>query len=1237
MTNFLLNESLDSTFLQINDFGNKNEHYITSHKYNLFQQFFIIGLDPKIIYNINDIELITLPSQYLSPKIISKYPSTSLPYLCIPDVILASHCFPNGIANKLIKTNKKEQPKEEFFVFSIENQGFEDKESSLRTKKVYYTCYLFYESIEDYRKCINLRNNNKNKNIKLNENIYIPKVICFSSFIPFYKETKLILKYLKQYVDKYSYNNCCESNENSQNNNNEKNLVPIEKIIEGIIFNIPSLPRSKYTIKIPNDTFEIQNNINNKNNKEEIKNHKEVIFKVSPPNKIPLPLIDYSQLMHYFQIDEIFEIIKWIILEVPILFFCENIKELTYTIEGIASLIYPFEYSYPIVSVLPEINYPFISIMKHFIFGINHKYSKEIFSQKGINIQNQNLLIAVKIEKRFNEITNLKEKEKDKSTNSPILIFKSDRNRPVLKLDQLNSYYSESNQQEMKKIEQGNAKKQKITLPLNHKEKSKKKFIDNIELKVKEICNNQKKKKLSKEESSKIINEELSQTIFNFFVTILLHYQQYCFKLPLKKKNKGEKMQDKNSFYKNYEKDDLIEQRYNDNKIEINEIFKVNDYLNTIPQTDKLFYSYFLSTKLFFNFMMKKIFPISVQDKLDILFFDEKINERQARDSGNKKFVSLFLKNEFNNLKENIVLSSFRKPITQDYTEFLLTKENQFRALNYFQFITKIENKNIIKDEDNIDDDNITDVSFNYFVFPKLLNDDIFYKEEFTIEKFWASERTIFTAANSNCIFNQFDKQGQLIISNPDYVQRYNDYSYSLDLVSTFNVKKKDYIRLLWLQYFAKTFHYTPLSERKIQFDQMMTVLKSVQMVDQNTYNSLFWVINKYGDRNMNQDLFINLKNKTYITFLALREKIKQQNNFIRYSEKLEISEEEKNEKLKNKSLIIFEENSNCDNNSCKEPYNVQMKFLVNELINPKDNFVKFKCEKCNTEQHIWIQCVYDNGLGKGININFRLISPLALLKKKWFQDQIDLDLYIITKEHLESYMSALFYFYLQGIFCEFMIPPRRKKVEYKIEQISSCSLDKTDETKNKIVNTSKIQEKKIIKNIVKKKDLGKIKKVEIVNKGKNDKKDIKNIDLKKNSTLTLNKSVSQNYLETLNKKKLKKSSNNNIFNRSKVIGRNIKPRLLKVDSDKFLNSVDMAKKEVDLDISGENKGLFEYRGDSKDTRKNPFKKKPQIISLKKRMLTKNDSGLNNSRNNNSGLLQTQNSYEYFQIKKKKK
>jgi hypothetical protein len=420
------------------------------------------------------------------------------------------------------------------------------------------------------------------------------------------------------------------------------------------------------------------------------------------------------------------------------------------------------------------------------------------------------------------------------------------------------------------------------------------------------------------------------------------------------------------------------------------------------------------------------------------------------------------------------------------------------------------------------------------------------------------------------------------------------------------------------LQYFAKTFHYTPLSERKIQFEQMMTVLKTIQIVDQNTYNILFWTINRYGDRNMNQELFINLRNKSYVLFLALKEKTKQQNNFIRY-DNMKLSEEEKNEKLKNKSKMLFEENAVCENNLCNEPYNVQMKFLFNESISLKDNFVKFKCDKCQIEQYIWVKSIYDNGLGKGININYRLISPYALLKRKWFQDQLDLNMSYVSKEHIEPYMSAMFYFYLQGIYCEFMIPPRKKNIQYTIEQNDICYLEKNkgkDKNMNEISITNVIYDKNN-NNKEKKIEFGKKEEVKETNI-KYEKKVVKK-EIKK--TLSLNKSVSQNYLKTLNKKK---EINKNYISLNRQNSKN---------DVKYMNSINFERNENDLDISGDNKGLFEYRGNSQ-TKKNPFKKKTHIISLKSNMLAKNQSGLNNTRNNKS-LLSGQNSYEFFEIKKK--
>ena len=118
-----------------------NETIILNHKYNLYQQFFVVGLDPRIMSSINDFDLKSLKEPYSSPKVISKYPNINLPYLIIPDELIASHSFPLGVINEIVdyidnndliaKENKTKS-----FIFSLENMSPQVKAYSLRTKKV---------------------------------------------------------------------------------------------------------------------------------------------------------------------------------------------------------------------------------------------------------------------------------------------------------------------------------------------------------------------------------------------------------------------------------------------------------------------------------------------------------------------------------------------------------------------------------------------------------------------------------------------------------------------------------------------------------------------------------------------------------------------------------------------------------------------------------------------------------------------------------------------------------------------------------------------------------------------------------------------------------------------------------------------------------------------------------------------------------------------------------------------
>ena len=126
---------------------------MSSHKFILYQQFFIIGIEPKISYLLNKINLKEIPQILIGPKIISKYSNTNLSYLNFPDSIIISHCFPNGFKNAIIECQEKEiNQKLNFtydFIFSLDNYQM-IKNSPLKINKVYYICLVFYEKLDDY-------------------------------------------------------------------------------------------------------------------------------------------------------------------------------------------------------------------------------------------------------------------------------------------------------------------------------------------------------------------------------------------------------------------------------------------------------------------------------------------------------------------------------------------------------------------------------------------------------------------------------------------------------------------------------------------------------------------------------------------------------------------------------------------------------------------------------------------------------------------------------------------------------------------------------------------------------------------------------------------------------------------------------------------------------------------------------------------------------------------------------
>ena len=321
-----------------------------SMKYNLFQNFYIIGyslsdffsLKTKKSYTFSDIFSDPLNIKF-TPKLISKFPSSIKNYNSINDDLVISHCFPNGIKilNDQVLSNNITH-----FEFNLDNipSNYNEEDKSLYSK-IYFNCLEFYEPLSsffDLKKEILARSakiklqieeEKENKNSMNLNSIFLPKIICFASLLPFSNEIKDVL---------YNIYSFYKSNLIGNTNNN---LIPLEKIVEQIVMKTPLPVSSEVQVSI---TFKLSNvkNITTEKIKFPEYNIKESFIK-------NYNSISFGEFFNYFSAEDIMKIFKYILLEIPLLFFCKNKSALSLFVDNLLSLLNPFVYILPHISLLP--------------------------------------------------------------------------------------------------------------------------------------------------------------------------------------------------------------------------------------------------------------------------------------------------------------------------------------------------------------------------------------------------------------------------------------------------------------------------------------------------------------------------------------------------------------------------------------------------------------------------------------------------------------------------------------------------------------------------------------------------------------------------------------------------------------------------------------------------------------------------------------------------------------------
>jgi len=655
---------------------------------NFIDYFLVVGVDPEIynnnwLYECDADELNKKYKEQLEPKIISSFPPFEKHTISFDESILM-HCFPRGF--EIIKYPT--QPKPIVFSFILDNNYF-----NLNYPQKYLTCLMCFENISQYKILYEQHNklsqdenesNKEKNNFNVNSkntiakvldslkypDIYIPKCLLVMSLTPFFGEYERIIIEIYNYSLGIIHRDVKENqlmNDDIRSTFERQRLKrkmgncrvdisdPIDKIIENLLIELPIPPRGFSTLEYT------------------LNNQKRLINQTKM-NQLPIININLKRLFLDYEVRDIILIYNYLFLEGRILFFSEKIEILNLYIYGFLALLYPFQYQYQIVTILPEKNFEIMESITPFIAGINQKYEKDFFDKRDFTLSDSILVIDIDncTYEVYNEMTKMPEFPK----NSKAKLEK-----------ELNAIVSKYLRQDIK------TKKTQISLDqiIRAPKPSEILRVNTIRSNFSFYDKNNNNIFFSSEMDDSFsnfnidynFNTEVNEVFFNFNANLLSNYSKY-----------------------------LNLDFYSSNVMPCLEIlFKVNSYLKDIPTADKEFYDKFVSeTQIFGDFLFLRMIPKNTKEKLRILLFDEKINKNSV------KYFSKAPSSVFTDSTEYEFVDKFEIQKPRKFTEYEIKyyKKHKKALLSYG--IVVIEDKTSGK------------LKLFYPIFPKLTTKLFFEK-----------------------------------------------------------------------------------------------------------------------------------------------------------------------------------------------------------------------------------------------------------------------------------------------------------------------------------------------------------------------------------------------------------------------------------------------------------------------------------------------------------------------------
>ena len=843
---------------------------------NFIDYFIEVGVKPEIFKNkiLYDSENPEDIDNILIPHIITKFPNFDKKNVVIENSMI-NQIFPQGF--KLVESDK--QPNPDFYCLILDNQLY----SAVYTRK-YLSCLIVYESIENYKKiydkyqfdedkllevmktAIPQKSQKKDKkNKERYKNYYIPKCICLVSVHPYINKYEEILRTLYNLVT-----------------NKEYKYLFIDQIIEKMIIETPKIPRGlkRIVLKFPNNNIELTEN------------------KMNEYPSVNVNLAYTFEIMNY---ENIIEIYKYLLYETKLIFFSADLYKLTNTILTFLFLLTPFNYQFQIVSILSKELYHFAETISPFIFGVNENYTENFFSKNKITIEDTTIcmvdidkdnyfLIAPGGElnqKDFPEIPKkLKKKLEDKIKN--YLINKKKKrsidtfylaNKINKACTQIKGIFDDNIQRSS--TYKNSTLSNLITFLNDDNSNNKNGSIDDSNI----ICSN----------SSNNIhdNKEIQKIFSKFMINLLKDYPKFL--------------------TKDYSVNKDISQS-------IKNMIDLKSYLNLYSNDDRCFYSKIFSTQMFMEFIYKRMMPKDCNEKVEVLFIEEKINEKI-----NEK--NLFSKiNKSKNAGQYILLNCKDYDFDNETIIIDLTEPNGIsNRLKNFLFINRnLTNAFLRRGYDITINDQTQEIFFNYDIFPSLLSEKLFLLniEEYNegVFPFYKEIEEINTKIVNKTALKFIKEDNELKNSEGD-----ND------------------LYLCYLILWSMAFWYMEEDEKDYRFLKMLEILKNVEEHDIKIFEVLFkTLVENSKDENvilLYQKFILLRLNPSWEMFSLVSKIIKKKQN------------------IKNKNKLLHQ-NTKIENFiKNNKTYDVKNFSRRTFKIQNKDDFIfsnkvlfyaYFICKKCN-------------------------------------------------------------------------------------------------------------------------------------------------------------------------------------------------------------------------------------------------------------------------------------------------